>query len=279
MVKEWFYDDGSSFLLILDKETDTDTYNMDTTGMDIEKVKNKAIAFYEKEHELNKEDRLQLYVFFEQQTRRMLLGFAIGVTIGSMTPFLVRRKGQLINPALPILGAILGGSIIPGLINQQIYKLQVNQFKEKFGDNSKICQMIEYTPDPISKSIFWSNYFKKSANDIRYRMKDPREVEGSNKFFQIEESSGGGSGSVPPYGRPEFYTNEESEDNDSESNGSSWDNIRKGKVISNTNFNTTSTTFTDTDSISPREDRDKDSNRDSNRRETAWERIRRENNQ
>ena len=253
---------------------------MDTTGMDIEKVKNKAIAFYEKEHELNKEDRLQLYVFFEQQTRRMLLGFAIGVTIGSMTPFLVRRKGQLINPALPILGAILGGSIIPGLINQQIYKLQVRQFKEKFGDNSKICEMIEYTPDPISKSIFWSNYFKKSANDIRYRMKDPREVEGSNKFFQIEDSgSGSGSGSIPPYGRPEFYTNEESEDNDSDSNGSSWDNIRKGKVISNTNFNTTSSTFTDTDSISPREDRDKDSNRDSNRRETAWERIRRENNQ
>lgn len=171
---------------------------------DVEKVRAQAIAFYDQEHNLNSEERKQLYVFFEQQCRRMLLGFSVGVAIGTAVPFFVRKKGSLVHPAFPIIGAVLGGSIVPGVVNKSIYELQVEQFKKKFGENSSICQTIAKTPDPITKSVFWSNYFKKSSSDPNFRMKDPRTVVNSVKFFSLEDNP-----KIPPYGKPGYYKSDQ----------------------------------------------------------------------
>lgn len=189
----------------------------------VEKVREQAIAFYDQEHNLSSEDRKQLYVFFEQQCRRMLLGFSVGVAIGTAVPFFVRKKGSLVHPAFPIIGAVLGGSIVPGLVNNSIYKLQVEQFNEKFGENSPICQTIAKTPDPISKSVFWSNYFKKSSDDPNFRMKDPRTVVNSVKFFSLEDNP-----KIPPYGKPGYYKNDQAEPPATlnEQYLSHWDKIR-----------------------------------------------------
>lgn len=194
---------------------------------DVAKVREQAIAFYDQEHNLSSEDRQQLYVFFEQQCRRMLLGFSVGVALGTAAPFIVRRRGALVHPALPIVGAVLGGTIVPGLVNHSIYTMQVDQFNRKYGENSAICRTIAKTPDPMSKSVFWSNYFRKSSSDPNFRMKDPRTVVNSTKFFSMEDTP-----KLPPYGKPGYYKSDESGTPTTlnEQYLSGWDKVRLQKA-------------------------------------------------
>lgn len=193
------------------------------TNQDIEKVRETAIAFYDQEHNLNSEERKQLYVFFEQQCRRMLLGFSFGVALGAATPFIVRKKGSLVHPAFPIIGAVMGGTIVPGLVNNSIYTLQIQQFNNKFGSESPICQTIKVTPDPITKSVYWSNYFKQSSSNPNFRMKDPRTIVNSSKFFSIEDNP-----AVLPYGKPGYYKSDDPNGAQtmSEHYLSGWDKVR-----------------------------------------------------
>lgn len=206
---------------------------------DVEKVKQQAIAFYDQEHDLNQKDRQQLYIFFEQQCRRMLLGFSVGVAIGAAAPFIVRKKGSLVHPAFPVIGAVLGGTIVPGLVNNTIFTLQIDQFRRKFGEESSICKTIAKTPDPISKSVFWSAYFKKSSEDPNFRMKDPRTVVNSNKFFSLEDNP-----TIPPYGRPGYYKSNESDSPPTlnEQYLTGWDKVRSQKV-SNTQPTTSNSQY------------------------------------
>lgn len=197
---------------------------------DVEKVREQAIAFYDQEHNLTSEERKQLYVFFEQQCRRMLLGFSVGVALGTAAPFIVRKRGTLVHPALPVVGAVLGGTIVPGLVNHSIYTMQVEQFNRKFGENSAICRTIAKTPDPLSKSVFWSNYFQKSSSDPNFRMKDPRTVTNSTKFFSIEDAP-----KIPPYGKPGYYKSDEGDrpPTMNEQYLSGWDKVRLQKSRQN----------------------------------------------
>lgn len=191
-----------------------------------EEVKQKAIDFYQQEHNLGTEERKQLYIFFEQQCRRMLLGFSVGVAIGVATPFIIRKKGSLVHPAFPVLGAVIGGSIVPGVVNNSIYVMQVENFKNKFGSESPIVKTILKTPDPITKSVFWSTYFKKSMNDPNFRLKDPTTIPpNSTKFFSFEEQP-----KIIPFGKPGYYKSNQ-EDSPSTYNEQyrsleGWDKIR-----------------------------------------------------
>lgn len=193
------------------------------TNQDTEKVREAAIAFYDKEHFLNSEERKQLYIFFEQQCRRMLLGFSFGVALGAATPFVVRKKGSLVHPAFPIIGAVIGGTIVPGLVNNGIYNLQLQQFNDKFGSESLIFKTIKATPDPITKSVYWSNYFKKSSGNPNFRMKDPRTVVNSTKFFSIEDNP-----PIPPYGKPGYHKSDDPNGLQTMSQQylSGWDKVR-----------------------------------------------------
>lgn len=196
---------------------------------DIEKIREKAIAFYDEEHTLKPDERRQLYVFYEQQCRRMLLGFSVGVALGTACPFIVKKKGTLVHPALPIIGAVVGGTVVPGLVNHSIYTLQVDQFRRKYGDMSPICRTIEKTPDPISKAVYWSNYFKKSSENPNFRMKDPRTVVDSTKFFSIEDNP-----KIPPYGKPGYYKSDQSASPPTlnEQYLSEWDKVRMQNAAS-----------------------------------------------
>lgn len=213
----------------MDKFTETMTPLQNEA--DTERVKEIAIKFYDQEHNLTSKDREQLYIFFEQQCRRMLLGFSFGVAIGVAAPFIVRKKGTLVHPGLPVLGAVLGGSIVPGLVNHSIYKMQVEQFKSKFGETSPICQTIAKTPDPITKSVFWSAYFKKSSADPNFRLKDPRTVVNSTKYFSLEDNP-----KIPPYGKPGYYKSDSSTPPQTlnEQYLSGWDKVRMQKPESST---------------------------------------------
>jgi hypothetical protein len=193
----------------------------------VDEVRRAAIAFYDQEHGLSSEDRKQLYVFFEQQCRRMLLGFSFGVALGAAAPFVVRKKGSLVHPAFPVIGAVLGGTIVPGLINNSIYTLQIQQFNQKFGENSPICKTIKVTPDPLTKCVFWSAYFKKSSGDPNFRMKDPRTVVNSTKFFSVEENT-----KIPPYGKPGYYKSDDPNGplTMNERYLSGWDKVRMQKT-------------------------------------------------
>lgn len=208
------------------------------TVKDVEKVREQAIAFYEQEHNLDADERKQLYVFYEQQTRRMLLGFSCGVALGTALPFIVKKKGALVHPAIPVLGAVVGGSIVPGLVNHQIYNMQVQQYRQKFGENSPICLTISKTPDPITKSVFWSNYFKTSSQNPNFRMRDPTTVTDSHKFFSIADVP-----KVPPYGKPGYYKNDERDGPPQTFNQqyrSSWDKVRNQSFTSGSGSSTTS---------------------------------------
>lgn len=219
----------------MDKFTETMTPLQNEA--DTERVKEIAIKFYDEEHNLNSKDREQLYVFFEQQCRRMLLGFSFGVAIGVAAPFIVRKKGTLVHPGLPVLGAVLGGSIVPGLVNHSIYRMQVEQFKNKFGENSPICQTIAKTPDPITKSVFWSAYFKKSSADPNFRLKDPRTVVNSTKYFSLEDNP-----KIPPYGKPGYYKSDSPTPPQTlnEQYLSGWDKVRMQKQESHATTASTS---------------------------------------
>lgn len=202
------------------------------TNSDVERMRDIAIKFYEHEKNLTSDDRKQLYVFFEQQCRRMLLGFSAGVAIGAAAPFIIRKKGSLVHPFFPVFGAVLGGTVVPGLVNHKIYSMQVEEFKAKFGAHSPICETITNTPDPINKAVFWSNYFKKSSSDPNFRMKDPRTVNGT-QFFSIEDAP-----KVPPYGRPGYYKSDELPQTLNEQYLSGWDKIRAQQYSKSKNFTT-----------------------------------------
>lgn len=190
------------------------------TNPDINRMREAAIKFYECDKKLTSNDRKQLYVFYEQQCRRMLLGFSAGVAIGAAAPFIIRKKGSLVHPFFPVFGAVLGGTIVPGLVNHKIYSMQVEEFKSKYGEHSPICETIKNTPDPINKAVFWSNYFKKSSSDPNFRMKDPTLVKGT-QFFSIDDTP-----KVPPYGKPGYYKSDESPQTLNEQYLSGWDKIR-----------------------------------------------------
>lgn len=143
-------------------------------------AREQAIAFYDAEHTLQPEDRRQLHVVFEQQFRRMMLLSSVGFAAGVGLPFLLRKKGKLMGPGLPIFGGIIGSSFLPALFNQTIFDRQVATVEANYGTESQIYKTLQVTPFPVTKSFFWSNYFKTSAEDPSIRITDPRLVEDMN---------------------------------------------------------------------------------------------------
>lgn len=201
------------------------------------RAKDDAIKFYDEEHLLSPEERGQLYVFFEQQFRRMMLLSSVGFAAGVAVPFFLRKKGSMVNPGLPIFGGIIGSSLMPALFNQTVFERQLSDVEGNYGTESAIYKTIKVVPDPVTKSFFWSSYFKRSSEDPTLRIRDPRLIDDANAPLVVHKpmTSDPQTGEtitadVPSYGKP---------DNSGrfETAVSSWEKLR-------TQGNTTSTDTT-----------------------------------
>ncbi|GMM28645.1 hypothetical protein DAMA08_013610 [Martiniozyma asiatica (nom. inval.)] len=189
-----------------------------------DQAKEAAIKFYDQEHLLDQEERKQLYVFFEQQWRRMLLLSSVGCAAGVALPFLIYKvKGmkKMMSPLYPVAGGFIGSSFAPSLFTDSVYQNQLKSVIDRHGTESQIYKTIEATPDPIIKSFFWANYFKRSAENEGLRLKDPREITDMNTPMLINKPKG--TEGVPEFGKPANM-------GDQQSAVSAWDQVRKGNV-------------------------------------------------
>lgn len=141
-----------------------------------EEARKAAIRFYDEEHLLTTDERKELYVFYEQLFRRTLLSSSVGFAAGVALPFFLRR-GKVVNVAYPIGGGLLGGSLLPPVAAPFIYSHGLNEVQNKYGKDSRIDKVILNTPSPITKSWFWSSYFKGSSENPDMRIKDPRKMD------------------------------------------------------------------------------------------------------
>lgn len=204
------------------------------------RAKDDAIRFYDEEKQLSPEERGQLYVFFEQQFRRMMLLSSVGFAAGVAIPFIVRKKGKLMTPGLPIFGGIIGSSLMPALFNQTVFDRQLNDVQANYGTESAIYKTIKVVPDPVTKSYFWSSYFKRSSEDPTLRIRDPRMIDDANAPLVVHkpvttdtETGSTIAADVPRYGRPDYPDSSKFE-----TAVSSWDKVR-------TQTNTTTSTESD----------------------------------
>lgn len=202
-----------------------DAMNDEEAKRVFKRARDEATRFYDEECQLSPEDRGQLYVFFEQQFRRMMLLSSVGFAAGVAIPFFVRKKGKLMTPGLPIFGGIIGSSLLPALFNQTVFDRQLANVEANYGTESTIYKTIKVTPDPITKSYFWSSYFKRSKEDPTLRIRDPRLVDDANAPLVVHKpvtrdpvSGSTVAAEIPRYGRPE--------EGKFETAVSSWEKVR-----------------------------------------------------
>lgn len=147
---------------------------IDQNSPAFQEAKKRAIAFYDNEHNLGYHERMDLYVFYEELWRRTLLFASMGFATGVTLPFILKKKNKLLNPLFPIVGGFFGLSTVPALMAPLLYNKSMKKIHKKYTQDSKVNKVLEVTPDPFTKSWFWSNYFKQSASDPTKRIRDPR---------------------------------------------------------------------------------------------------------
>ncbi len=148
--------------------------SIDKTSPAFQEAKKRAILFYDNEHDLNYQERMDLYVFYEELWRRTLLLASIGFATGVTLPVVLKKKNKLLNPLFPIVGGFLGLSTVPAFTAPLLYKTGMKKVHKKYSEGSNVDKVLQVTPDPFAKSWFWSNYFKQSASDPSKRIRDPR---------------------------------------------------------------------------------------------------------
>ncbi|GME71843.1 unnamed protein product [Ambrosiozyma monospora] len=105
-------------------------------------------------------------------------------------------------------------------------KLNSEEFKQ-------VIKVIERTPNPIVKGLFWASYFDRSSKDDKYRLKDPRLINEGSEMLMVESPS---NVSVD---REQFNNGDGTGPNDGNwsrqkvGQGSSWDRVREGQVTIN----------------------------------------------
>lgn len=176
-----------------------------------------AISFYEKEHNLQPEERKQLSDFFEGQSHRMIYSFITCIGLGVAIPLGLRRFGFK-NSSIPIYG-LLVGSIGNGLITNRLYYNYVNDFRNRVGESSSIFATLQVIPDPINKAGFWAHYFNVSYTNPKFRMRDPSTITNTSSFFVIED-------------RPEIVDEDQGNAKQATTNG--WNSIRSANESGNT---------------------------------------------
>lgn len=193
-----------------------------------QEAKKRAIAFYDNEHNLTPTQRKDLYIFYEELFRRTLLvcsfGFATGVTL----PFVLRKKGTLLNPLIPMAAGFVGLTVTPAIASTPLYNKGLKSLHQKYGEGSAVDKVIQVTPEPFAKSWFWSSYFKRSSEDPNMRIRDPRDPNAHSLSYVGRPKNG-----VPGFGNDNSTPIDNTSPN-TPSNpelASAWGKIRKGDDV------------------------------------------------
>jgi hypothetical protein len=150
----------------------------------IETVKSQAIAFYEKEHILQSNERKQLSEFFGEQYDRMLYSSVscMGM-LGLGLPLIFKKRVRFIESS--IVGLLIG-SVSSRFVTNRLYYQHLEKFRETVGETSNIFETVKVTPDPINSAGFWSGYFKVSSENPNIRMRDPKSITNSSSYILFD---------------------------------------------------------------------------------------------
>jgi hypothetical protein len=151
------------------------------------KEKNQAIAFYEREHILQSNERKQLSEFFNGQSDVEIYSYVSCMAVCTGVPFALELM-KFTDSSYPIFGT-LTGTISFKLITNQLYSQSLEKFKKSVGETSNVFRTVQVTPDFKGKK-FWSNYFKDSSENPNIRMRDPRSITDLSNYILIEEKLG-----------------------------------------------------------------------------------------
>lgn len=137
-----------------------------------------ATEFYELDHDLSRDQRLNLGHFYSDiwsnNVRLLYLGFIPGLSV----PFFWKyyRTGSLrnVNFMASAFTGFTGMLLVPKLFSPMYFESRFRDLKEHTGgDNSKEVQIVKELP--IFFAIKWADYYMITADDSSKIFPDPRE--------------------------------------------------------------------------------------------------------
>lgn len=146
-----------------------------------EEAKRRAIELYDVEHTLEQDERVKVAEFFESNFRASVFTSGFGFLGGISLPFIFKKKGKIVNPIAPIFCGFILSSFLTSAVSSFFYNSSLSSAKDKYGETSKIFQVITKAPDPVLQSFFWAAYFRKSSENPELRMRNPREITDMNQ--------------------------------------------------------------------------------------------------
>ncbi|GME89525.1 hypothetical protein B5S31_g1353 [[Candida] boidinii] len=146
-----------------------------------EEAKRKAIELYDVEHTLEQDERVKVAEFFESNFRASVFTSGFGFLGGISLPFIFKKKGKIINPIAPIFCGFILSSFLTSTVSSFFFNSSLSSAKDKYGETSKIFQVITKSPDPVLQSFFWAAYYRKSSENPELRMRNPRDITDMNQ--------------------------------------------------------------------------------------------------
>jgi hypothetical protein len=150
--------------------------------------KSLAIAFYEKEHILQPDERKQLHKFFKGQSVRVFFSLVLcyGIALGAV---LILIKMGYKSVQFFVL-CFLVAYALHWLPSAKLCELHLEKFRKDVGETSNVFETAKVTPDTTRTSRFLSKYFKNSCDNPNMRMRDPRRSTDSFSYNPFEEKLG-----------------------------------------------------------------------------------------
>ncbi|ODV94342.1 hypothetical protein PACTADRAFT_51200 [Pachysolen tannophilus NRRL Y-2460] len=201
-----------------------------------EYVKKMAVEFYDLDHELTKDERIDLSLFYNNIWTSTLkfsyLGFLAGISI----PFGIKyyKTGSIngVNFLRASFGGVIGMIIVPQVLSPYYFRRKMNEMKISKGESSNEVQIISRLPYPLA--FKWWTYYKTTATDPSKAMPDPRRQLDPAEADKLERRPGfiGASGDLFGLKRKKDDDVNERDvtDNQEEEfrSHSSWDRVRRG---------------------------------------------------
>lgn len=181
--------------------------------------KKDAVAFYNEEHDLSANERLELHKFFEgtYKTTTVAKSF-VGIAAGLGMVWLVRRKRKL-NPLYAMAGGIGLSAFVFSYMTPSIYRTKLQELERRVGKDSKIYKVVEVTPEGAEYSYYWSQYFNNSILDQTVRLKDPSKPPSDSSEVEFVDTA-------VPFGH-RSVEDHLIEENPAIASGSSWEKLRE----------------------------------------------------
>ncbi|CDK25824.1 unnamed protein product [Kuraishia capsulata CBS 1993] len=211
-------------------------------------IPDEYVKFYEHEHNLGKQQRLQLAdVFYRITVSQSLIGIA-GLALGGSIPLILLRingrKATKMTALHQTLGGMVGGFVLPQFCGPMLFRRQLARLEAQ---DVEVRKTFELTPYPTMMAFMWRNYF---ANDRK--LPDPNDVQKALNTARTENRSG-------------VFV-------DSEAISPAWDKVRKSQGRAHA----TEQEDRNEDDIFGFDEPEQEGIKDVDTDESSWERIRKQ---